>query len=170
MQALESCSILLRLVHPAHFAGRAALTDNFDACRDLSGRRLRHVNADAKLAEWAAGARERELEKLGLKHIREAEKASAREAAQQARARTPSLKLLLACLPSGLHVCLAAPVRVRLQLMGGGVSCPQLTAAVEGQPDLSAAQQAGHDSCHACVTWWAQLQIRADAAGLHFKC
>ena len=67
-------------------AGRAALTDNLDACRDLSGRRLRHVNADAKLAEWAAGARERELEKVGLKHIREAEKTAAREAAQQARA------------------------------------------------------------------------------------
>ena len=65
--------------------GRAALTDNFDACRDLSGRRMRHVNADAKLAEWAAGARERELEKLGLKHTREQERLAQREAAQQVR-------------------------------------------------------------------------------------
>jgi hypothetical protein len=64
-------------------AGRAALTDNFDACRDLSGRRLRHVNADKKLAEWAAEARERELEKLGLKHIKAQEKAAQREARQQ---------------------------------------------------------------------------------------
>ncbi len=61
-------------------AGRAALTDNFDACRDLSGRRLRHVNAEQKLAEWAAQAKERELEKVGLKHIRAQEKAALREA------------------------------------------------------------------------------------------
>lgn len=64
-------------------AGRAALTDNFDACRDLSGRRLRHVNADQKLAEWQAEARERELEKVGLKHIKAQEKAAQREARQQ---------------------------------------------------------------------------------------
>ncbi|BDA45337.1 probable polyubiquitin (Fragment) at N-terminal half [Coccomyxa sp. Obi] len=64
-------------------AGRAALTDNFDACRDLSGRRLRHVNAEQKLAEWAAQAKERELEKVGLKHIRAQEKAAQREARAQ---------------------------------------------------------------------------------------
>ncbi|KAK9901378.1 hypothetical protein WJX75_009335 [Coccomyxa subellipsoidea] len=64
-------------------AGRSALTDNFDACRDLSGRRLRHVNAEQKLAEWAAGAKERELEKVGLKHIRAQEKAALREARAQ---------------------------------------------------------------------------------------
>ncbi len=29
---------------------RASHTQNFDACRDLSGRRLRHVTADEKLA------------------------------------------------------------------------------------------------------------------------
>jgi hypothetical protein len=27
-------------------------TDNTDSCRDLSGRRLRHVNAEKKLKEW----------------------------------------------------------------------------------------------------------------------
>lgn len=27
-------------------------TSNFDACRDMSGRRLRHVNAEKKLKEW----------------------------------------------------------------------------------------------------------------------
>lgn len=48
---------------------------------------MRHVNADAKLAEWAAGARERELEKLGLKHTREQERLAQREAAQQVRRR-----------------------------------------------------------------------------------
>ncbi|KAK9830838.1 hypothetical protein WJX74_009412 [Apatococcus lobatus] len=55
-------------------AGRAALTDNFDACRDLNGRRLRHVNADRKLADWAAEAKERQLEKLAMKHLREQER------------------------------------------------------------------------------------------------
>ena len=38
-------------------------TTNFDACRDLNGRRLRHVNADAALAEWERGAEERKLKK-----------------------------------------------------------------------------------------------------------
>ncbi|CAL9774822.1 unnamed protein product [Musa acuminata subsp. burmannicoides] len=39
-------------------------TNNFDACRDMSGRRLRHVNAEKKLEEWKAEAEERRLEKL----------------------------------------------------------------------------------------------------------
>ncbi|KAJ3670907.1 hypothetical protein LUZ60_008333 [Juncus effusus] len=39
-------------------------TSNFDACRDMSGRRLRHVNAEKKLEEWKAGEGERKLEKL----------------------------------------------------------------------------------------------------------
>ncbi|KAG6513057.1 replication stress response regulator SDE2-like [Zingiber officinale] len=39
-------------------------TNNFDACRDMSGRRLRHVNAEKKLEEWKAEAEDRRLEKL----------------------------------------------------------------------------------------------------------
>ncbi|XP_024020957.1 replication stress response regulator SDE2 [Morus notabilis] len=38
-------------------------TSNFDACRDMSGRRLRHVNAEKKLEEWKAAEEERRLEK-----------------------------------------------------------------------------------------------------------
>ncbi|CAB4270230.1 unnamed protein product [Prunus armeniaca] len=38
-------------------------TSNFDACRDMSGRRLRHVNAEKKLEEWRAEEEERRLEK-----------------------------------------------------------------------------------------------------------
>ena len=60
-------------------AGRAILTDNVDACRDLSGRRLRQANAEKRLAEWAAEARERELEKLALKHVKEQQKATQKE-------------------------------------------------------------------------------------------
>jgi hypothetical protein len=47
------------------------ITDNFDACRDLQGRRLKTVEAEKKLREWAAQAKERELEKLAAKHIRD---------------------------------------------------------------------------------------------------
>jgi hypothetical protein len=45
-------------------------TDNFDACRDLSGKRLRHANNEKKLQEWIANAKEREMERLALKHIK----------------------------------------------------------------------------------------------------
>lgn len=45
-------------------------TDNFDACRDLNGRRLRHANNEKKLAEWIAQEKERELEKVALQHIK----------------------------------------------------------------------------------------------------
>ena len=47
--------------------------------QDLSGRRVRHSNAEKKLAEWAAEARERELEKIALKHQKEQERAAALE-------------------------------------------------------------------------------------------
>ncbi|CAK7348723.1 unnamed protein product [Dovyalis caffra] len=39
-------------------------TNNFDACRDMSGRRLRHVNAEKKLEEWKAEEEDRRLEKI----------------------------------------------------------------------------------------------------------
>ncbi|KAI3947217.1 hypothetical protein MKX01_019870 [Papaver californicum] len=39
-------------------------TENFDACRDMSGRRLRYVNAEKKLEEWKAEEEERKLEKV----------------------------------------------------------------------------------------------------------
>ncbi|KAI9109877.1 hypothetical protein K1719_018918 [Acacia pycnantha] len=39
-------------------------TNNFDACRDMSGRRLRHVNAEKRLEEWKAEEAERKLEKI----------------------------------------------------------------------------------------------------------
>ena len=38
-------------------------TTNFDACRDLNGRRLRYVNQEAKLREWEAQAEERKRKK-----------------------------------------------------------------------------------------------------------
>ncbi|KAK9743159.1 hypothetical protein RND81_03G220800 [Saponaria officinalis] len=46
-------------------------TNNFDACRDMSGRRLRHVNADKKLEEWKAGEEERKLEKTAEKYLKD---------------------------------------------------------------------------------------------------
>ncbi|XP_074279679.1 uncharacterized protein LOC141604977 [Silene latifolia] len=46
-------------------------TNNFDACRDMSGRRLRHVNAEKKMEEWAAEEAERNLEKKAEKYLKE---------------------------------------------------------------------------------------------------
>ena len=42
---------------------RGIKTTTFDACRDLNGRRLRHVNAEAQLREWEASAEERKQKK-----------------------------------------------------------------------------------------------------------
>ncbi|KAK7285791.1 hypothetical protein RJT34_20572 [Clitoria ternatea] len=45
-------------------------TNNFDACRDMSGRRLRHVNAEKRLEEWKAGEEERRLEKVAEEFLK----------------------------------------------------------------------------------------------------
>ncbi|KFK30676.1 hypothetical protein AALP_AA6G013600 [Arabis alpina] len=49
-------------------------TNNFDACRDMSGRRLRHVNAEKRLEEWKEGEEERKLEKLAYEFLKKNEK------------------------------------------------------------------------------------------------
>ncbi|THG03476.1 hypothetical protein TEA_018698 [Camellia sinensis var. sinensis] len=54
-------------------------TNNFDACRDMSGRRLRHVNAEKKLEEWRAEAEERRLEKVAEEFIKKKEKVAAKK-------------------------------------------------------------------------------------------
>jgi hypothetical protein len=54
-------------------------TTNFDAMRDLSGRRMRHVNNEAKLKEWMEGAPERAREaKLAKQAEQELARARAR--------------------------------------------------------------------------------------------
>lgn len=80
-----SCTVLLRL--PGGKGGFGSLlrgaatkagqkkTSNFDACRDMSGRRLRHVNAEKKLKDWKADAEERELERTAEEFLRKATKA-----------------------------------------------------------------------------------------------
>lgn len=45
-------------------------TSNFNACRDMSGHRLRHVNAGKKLREWKAQDKERELEKTANEFLK----------------------------------------------------------------------------------------------------
>ncbi|OVA01959.1 Sde2 N-terminal domain [Macleaya cordata] len=50
-------------------------TNNFDACRDMSGRRLRHVNAEKKLEEWKAEEDGRKLEKIAEDFIKKKAKA-----------------------------------------------------------------------------------------------
>ncbi|CAN8237699.1 unnamed protein product [Cochlearia groenlandica] len=45
-------------------------TNNFDACRDMSGRRLRHVNAEKRLEEWKEGEEERKLERIAHEFLK----------------------------------------------------------------------------------------------------
>ncbi|GLT77010.1 hypothetical protein SLA2020_486360 [Shorea laevis] len=45
-------------------------TSNFEACRDMSGRRLRHVNAERRLEEWKAEEEQRRLEKIAEDFIK----------------------------------------------------------------------------------------------------
>ncbi|KAM0876010.1 hypothetical protein ACQ4PT_036471 [Festuca glaucescens] len=53
-------------------------TSNFDACRDINGRRLRHVNAERRLEEWRAEAGDRQLEKLAEDFLKKKAKESGR--------------------------------------------------------------------------------------------
>ena len=59
------------------------MTENEDACRDLSGRRLRLVNAEKKLQEWAAADKQRKDAKKDAKQERDQIRAEEREAAAQ---------------------------------------------------------------------------------------
>jgi hypothetical protein len=65
-------------------------TTNFDACRDLQGRRIRHQRTEQQLAEWKSQAKERELEKIALKHIKEQAKQQRREAREEVSMRPGS--------------------------------------------------------------------------------
>jgi len=49
-------------------------TTNFEACRDLSGRRLRHVNNEKKLERWFLEEKERALEKVAESYIKKISK------------------------------------------------------------------------------------------------
>ncbi|XP_037413793.1 replication stress response regulator SDE2-like isoform X1 [Triticum dicoccoides] len=59
-------------------------TSNFDACRDINGRRLRHVNAERRLEEWRAEAADRQLEKLAEDFLKKKAKESGRGGARAA--------------------------------------------------------------------------------------
>ncbi|KAK1666440.1 hypothetical protein QYE76_054599 [Lolium multiflorum] len=53
-------------------------TSNFDACRDINGRRLRHVNAERRLEEWRAEAPDRQLERLAEDFLKKKAKEAGR--------------------------------------------------------------------------------------------
>lgn len=59
------------------------LTTNFDACRDLQGRRIRHQRTEEELREWARQSKERELEKVAMQHIKDLAKQQRAEAREQ---------------------------------------------------------------------------------------
>ena len=78
LPAGSACTLLLRvaggkggfgsLLRGAGTSGAA--TTNQDACRDLSGRRIRHVEAERKLREHARTQPQRDLERIALAHIK----------------------------------------------------------------------------------------------------
>lgn len=53
--------------------------------RPPAGRRVRHKTAQQKLAEWQAEAKERELEKVAMKHLKEAARKQRQEEREQVR-------------------------------------------------------------------------------------
>jgi hypothetical protein len=57
----------------------AVRTTNFDACRDLSGRRVEHAEAEKKLADWKAQEEERKLQKVVERHLKTLSKEKARK-------------------------------------------------------------------------------------------
>ena len=64
--------------------GRAGNRDgNVDAMRDLQGRRIRHQRVEKELEEWKANAKERELEEIAKKHIKEQERAEKKAVREQ---------------------------------------------------------------------------------------
>ena len=66
-------------------SAKASTTDNEDACRDLSGRRLRVVNAEKKLQEWQAGEKARRAQIRAAKEEKERNKAEKRAEITQVR-------------------------------------------------------------------------------------
>lgn len=109
-------------------AGRTGkLTDNFDACRDLNGRRIRHQEAEKRLAEWVAEEKQRELERVAQAHIKQQLRQERQEQIEKARAVSPhpppaSIRAIRATPPSVL-----LPPRLRVSS-----ACPrvQMNAAI----------------------------------------
>ena len=90
LPAGSACTLLLRvaggkggfgsLLRGAGTSGAA--TTNQDACRDLSGRRIRHVEAERKIREHARTQPQRDLERLALAHIKAKETGAKRKFAK----------------------------------------------------------------------------------------
>ena len=72
----------------------AKKTTNFEAMRDLSGRRMRHVNNEKKLQEWIDAAPEREAE---ARREKEAAKERKRAEAEHSRTEAEAVQRLLNC-------------------------------------------------------------------------
>jgi len=82
------------------------ITDNFDAMRDLSGRRVRHVEAEKKLKAWEQETKERELEQLALKHMKD----MARQAKKERDYQVGALGCSATVLDLLIGICPAAAV------------------------------------------------------------
>ena len=65
-------------------SGRKSEVSNKDACRDLGGRRLRHVNAARTLEQWERGREAREAQRRADDTAKRAAKRGARDARREA--------------------------------------------------------------------------------------
>ncbi|CAM6123874.1 unnamed protein product [Calypogeia fissa] len=96
-----SCTMLLRLrggkggfgslLRSAALKPRQKKTSNLDSCRDMNGRRLRHVNAEKTLKEWKA--KERELEKTGEEFLKKLRKVDEKNKQELQKFRKESLEV-----------------------------------------------------------------------------
>lgn len=60
-------------------SAKATATDNEDAYRDLSGRRLRVVNAEKKLKDWQSSERQRKAQIIAAKEQKQQQKSEKRK-------------------------------------------------------------------------------------------
>jgi hypothetical protein len=87
-------------------SGRSGkLTDNFDACRDLQGRRIRHQEADKRLAQWAAEEQQRDLERIAQAHIKKQAKEERQKEIERVRRCVIFVKHLLRWPLNALFIC-----------------------------------------------------------------
>ncbi|XP_011093038.1 protein SDE2 homolog isoform X2 [Sesamum indicum] len=107
-------------------------TNNFDACRDMSGRRLRHVNAEKKLEEWRAEAEERKLEKMAEEYI----KKKAKEVVKKGKSNGgDSAEKYVAKYREDSAKCMEEVERSVRESIKGLVSSKRKSSAVGGESD-----------------------------------
>ncbi|GMH40286.1 hypothetical protein BSKO_08190 [Bryopsis sp. KO-2023] len=93
------------------------ITTNYDACRDLSGRRLRHINAEKKLDDWSKESKERDLEQVALQHLKEKSKEERR--AKREEVDVGEVLLQRQSTISGVKTAVQQALKTGANVMGG---------------------------------------------------